>query len=157
VAEQQAQQAQRISDQQQREQQQKSGSTIPMIDPRITSSPRQQQNGYAPTSTPQQPTSAPTKSDSPNGISNGSSNSTPQPLSQNIPSIASLVNNISADDARSAGGASNGTGSRGGSASPKAYGEPNGNGPQDIHLAGKFGFVGEDKNALRRLDKKFCI
>lgn len=147
VAEQQAQQAQRISQQQQ-------PPLAAMIDPRITSSPRQQQMSYPPTSAPQQSSAAPTSAPAKSEIPNGNVNSTPttsQPLSQNIPSISSLVNNTSAEDARSAGGAS----SRTGSASPKGNGEVGG--PQDIPHTKLGGFVGEDMRVTRMLDRKFCI
>lgn len=163
VAEQQAQQAQRLAQEQQQHVQQQMLQT-PVIDPRITGlgAHQQQSNGHL-HSQQTGPTSSPANQELGNQSQSqgqaGNANQG-QSQSQNIPSISSIVHNHTptptpADDARS--NASNGTVSRAGSASPKdGKGKGSGGGPQDIPHA-KLGFGGEDVRALRVLDRKFCI
>jgi Gti1/Pac2 family transcription factor len=147
VAEQQAQIAQRAL-----------SAGAPLIDPRITgeqSLPPVQMNGTQRTSTPPQnnpnpnsrtntPTSA---NDSPKDITpkmNGTSQA------QSIPSISSLVH---ATDSVSVMSDNKSNSSRAGSKSPK---EKDNQKPKDIPHD-KLNIVGEDKRAIRVLDRKFYI
>ena len=148
----------------------------PMIDPRIMSAPLQQhtqseghlhpssaaqQNGTHASYSANQGQHGGANGSGTNGSTKGSAHSSQAPPSQNIPSISALVHNHAPSsnpnaeataDARS--NVSNGSVSRGGSASPRQNGEAGA--PQDIPHA-KLGFGGEDLRALRVLDRKFCI
>lgn len=167
MAEHQARQAQQLAQEQQQQYQQQISQS--MIDPRITGlAPIQQtpNEQYRPVQQPA-PTSAPAQQETRNTeqLSNGHSNgSQTQTLSQNIPSISSIVHNhtptpvptpTAAEETRSVSNLSAGTGSRAGSASPKD-GKAKEGGPKDIPTA-KIEMKGVDQKAVRALDRKFCI